>query len=77
MRSEGYLTVRSHLTSGASVCPENTVTFPAGNGGQKYLCMKFSLKQLRCRDGGASRARIIRSLVPRPSTYVYPTAVYG
>ena len=29
------LSVKSHLTSGASVCPENTVTYPAGNEGQK------------------------------------------
>ena len=27
--------VKSHLTSGASVRPENTVTYPAGNRGQK------------------------------------------
>ena len=27
------LSVKSHLTSGASVRPENTVTYPAGNGG--------------------------------------------
>ena len=26
--------VRSHLTSGACLCPENTVTYSAGNGGQ-------------------------------------------
>ena len=24
--------VKSHLTSGASVCPENTVTYSVGNG---------------------------------------------
>ena len=36
------LSVKSHLTSGASVRPENTVTYSAGNG--------FSLKPLRCRD---------------------------
>ena len=29
------VSVKSHLTSGASVCPENTVTYSAGNGGQK------------------------------------------
>ena len=28
------LSVRSHLASGASVPPENTVTYSAGNGGQ-------------------------------------------
>ena len=45
MRSEGYcswvclylsvcLSVKSHLTYGASVRPENAVTYSAGNGGQ-------------------------------------------
>ena len=43
MRSEGYgtvsvcLSVKSHLTSGVSVRPENTVAYSAGNGGQKNL----------------------------------------
>ena len=49
MHSEGYGTwfvcrcvcLKSHLTSGASVCPENTVTYSAGNRGQK-LCDIFS-----------------------------------
>ena len=36
------LSVKSHLTSGVSVCPENNVTYSAGNGGQK-----FSLKMIR------------------------------
>ena len=35
------LSVKSHLTSGASVHPENTVTYSAGNGGQK-ICGVFS-----------------------------------
>ena len=34
------VSVKSHLTSGASVCPENTVTYSAGNGGQK-ICGVF------------------------------------
>ena len=34
------LSVKSHLTSGASVRPENTVTYSAGNGGQK-ICGVF------------------------------------
>ena len=33
--------VKSHLTSGASVCPENTVTYSAGNGGER-ICGDFS-----------------------------------
>ena len=49
MHSEGYntwscvsvcLSVKSHLTSGASVCPENTVAHSVGNGGQK-ICGVF------------------------------------
>ena len=34
------LCVKSHLTSGASVHPENTVTYSAGNGGQN-ICGVF------------------------------------
>ena len=34
------LSVKSHLTSGASVRPENTVAYSAGNGGQK-ICGVF------------------------------------
>ena len=50
MRSEGYcswvclsvcVSVKSHLTSGASVRPENAVTYSAGNEGQKN-CGIFS-----------------------------------
>ena len=48
MRSEGYsswvcvcVSVKSHLTSGASICPENTVIYSVGNGGQK-ICKVFS-----------------------------------
>ena len=53
MRSEGYgtwscvcvcLSVKSHLTSGASVRPENTVTYSAGNGGQKICGVFFEKK---------------------------------
>ena len=35
------LSVKSHLTSGASVRPENSVTYSTGNRGQK-LCVVFS-----------------------------------
>ena len=35
------LSVKSHLTSGASVRLENPVTYSAGNGGQK-ICGVFS-----------------------------------
>ena len=32
---------KSNLTSGGSVCPENSVTYSAGNGGQK-ICGVFT-----------------------------------
>ena len=35
------LSVKSHLTSGAFVRPENTVTYLAGNGGQKNCGVFF------------------------------------
>ena len=35
------LSVKSHLTSGASVRPKNLVTYSAGNGGQN-ICGVFS-----------------------------------
>ena len=35
------LFVKSHVTSGVSVRPENTATYSAGNGGQK-ICEDFS-----------------------------------
>ena len=35
------LSVKSHLTSGPSVRPENAVTYSAGNEGQK-ICSVFS-----------------------------------
>ena len=48
MRSEGYcswvcvsVSVKSHLTSGASVRPENSVKYSAVNEGQK-ICGDFS-----------------------------------
>ena len=40
------MSVKSHLTSGASVRPENTVAYSAGNGGQKICGV---LKPLRSR----------------------------
>ena len=42
------LSDKSHLTSGASVRPENTVMYSAGNEGENLV--GFSRKLLRCRD---------------------------
>ena len=41
------LSVKSHLTSGASVRPENAVTYSVGNKGQNFVA--FSLKLRRSR----------------------------
>ena len=48
MVGSACVSVQSHLTSGASVRPENTVTYLAGNGGKKFA--GFSLKLLSCRN---------------------------
>ena len=42
------LSVKSRLTYGASVLPENAVTYSAGNEGQNIV--EVSLKPMRCRD---------------------------
>ena len=39
---------KSHLTSGASVCPENAANYSAANKGKKIVA--FSLKLMRFRD---------------------------
>ena len=47
-RSEGYgswslcVSVKSHLTSGASVCPKNTVTYLADGKRGQNICVVFS-----------------------------------
>ena len=54
MRSEGYgscrvclsvcLSVKGHLTSGASVRPENTIAYSVGNKGQN-ICSVLEIKR--------------------------------
>ena len=62
MRSEGYstwvcvsvcLSVKSHLTYGASVRPENAVTYSAGNEGQN-ICGVFPENAPLLRSSGAA-----------------------
>ena len=57
MRSAGYcswvrvsvcVSVKSHLTSGAFVCPENAVTYSAGNGGQRICRVFFETAPFKC-----------------------------
>ena len=78
MRSEGYcswvcVSVMSHLTYGASVRPENAVTYSAGNEGQTFV--GFSLKPLRCRDPAlpplCGRAYIQSAIFPAESTHAH------
>ena len=47
------LSVKSHLTYGASVCPENAVTYSAGNEGQK-ICGVFSVNAPLLRSSGVA-----------------------
>ena len=35
-----FLSAKSHLASGASICPENSATYSAGNKGQN-ICRVF------------------------------------
>ena len=68
MRSEGYcscrvcvcLSVKSHLTSGASVRPENAVTYSAGDEGQKF-CGVFSETASLQRSSTPAVVRLMRS----------------
>ena len=59
------LSVKSHLTYGASVRPENAVTYSAGNEGQKFV--GFSLKLLRCRDPALPPLTAIRTVSHFPA----------
>ena len=43
---------KSHLTSGASLCPENTVTYSAGNSEIVYyqrVTTSFHMLKMRCK----------------------------
>ena len=51
-----YLLIKSHLTSGASVRPENTAMYSAGNRGKKNV--GFCLKLLHCRDTPAASCHL-------------------
>ena len=59
MHSEGYcswsvcVSVKSHLTYGVSVRPENTVTYSAGNEGQNF-CGVFSENAPLLRSSGVA-----------------------
>ena len=56
------LSVKSHLTSGASLRPENTVTYSAGNEGQK-ICVFFSETAPLQRSSTAPLKAYVRSAI--------------
>ena len=56
------LSVKSHFTSGASVCPENTITYPAGSEGQK-ICGVFSETAPLKRSSTAPLKAYVRSAI--------------
>ena len=64
----------SHLTSGSSVCPEDTVMYSAGNGGQKIVW--FSLKPLHCRYPVPIKAMHRVSHFPAESAMHFKLTVY-
>ena len=59
------LSVKSHLTSGASVRPENTVTYSVDNEGEIFV--GFSLKPLCCRDPALPPLKSIRTVSHFPA----------
>ena len=63
------LSVKSHLTSEASVRPENTVTYSTGNGGQK-ICGVFS-KTAPLRRSSTPPLKAIRSVGHFPAKYAH------
>ena len=81
MRSEGYcswvcvsvcVSFKSHLTYGASVRPENAVTYSAGNKGQN-ICGVFSETAPLQRSSTPSVARpcVQSAIFPAESTHVH------
>ena len=65
------VSVKSHLTSGASVLPENTVTHSAAMEVKKFV--GFSLKPLRCRDPALPPLTAIHTVghFPADSTHAH------
>ena len=81
MRSEGYcswvcVSVKSHLTYGASVRPENAVTYSAGNEGKKN-CGVFSETAPLQRSSTPSVVRpcVQSAIFPAESTHAHYTVV--
>ena len=68
------LSVKSHLTSGASVRPENTVTYPAGSGGSKNCGIFFETAPFK--SYGVKRKRKSQ-LLNRPSLPGLPAIGYS
>ena len=54
---------KSHLTSGASVRPENTVTYLAGNGGQKFCGVSSETTSLQRYITASLKAIYVKSAI--------------
>ena len=70
------VSVKSHLTSGVSVHPENTATYSAGNGGQIF-CGVFSGTAAPLQRSSTVLLKAIRTFgqFPAESTHVHYEAV--
>ena len=66
------VSVKSHLTSGASVCRENAATYSAGNEGQK-ICGIFSETPPlpRSSDPSLGRPYIGSAIFPADNTHAH------
>ena len=71
VRARACVSVKSHLTSGASVRPEIPVTYSAGNGGQK-VCGVFS-ETARLQRSSTPPLKVIRTVdhFPAESAHAY------
>ena len=71
------LSVKSHLTSKAFVHPENTVTYLAGNGGQK-ICGVFSETAPLQRSSTHPVERLIPTVghFPAESAHAHSNSLY-
>ena len=58
------MSVKSHLTSVASVCPENTVTYSAGNRGQKIgVVFSETIPLLRSSTPSVERQYVVLDII--------------
>ena len=70
------VSVKSHLTSGASVRPENTVVYSAGNGGQKICGVFFETAPFKS-CGVKRKLKSIRSAYSGLPAIRYSCSMYS